>query len=120
MGKEMLASATEKIHIGAEDDLRAFTMEDEENFDLSLMDGRDRANHAEYTMFVWLVLRSPHKRFAVKITPRTDPNRRHKPVIQVSQLGYHPMQRKQAVLKPDPRTTRVKNVTHSRLTEDMK
>jgi endoglucanase len=118
IGKEMLIPMTGRIQIAAEDDLRAFIIEAVENCVLSLTDGRARANHAGYTVFVALKHMSPDKTFSVKITPRVDPNWRREPVIQVSQLGYHPKQRKQAVLELDPRTTQVENVTLSRLSEN--
>lgn len=118
MGKEMLIPGAEKIQIAPEDDLRAFAIEAVENCVLSLMDGRGRANHAGYTVFATLTHRSPSKRFTVKITPRIDPNWQREPVIQVSQLGYHPKQRKQAVLELDPRTTPIEQMILSRLAED--
>ncbi|MGB3860661.1 MAG: glycoside hydrolase family 9 protein, partial [Candidatus Aminicenantaceae bacterium] len=118
MGKEMLIPRAEKIQIAPDDDLRAFAIEAVENCVLSLMDGRGRANHAGYTVFATLTHSSPSKRFIVKITPRIDPNWQREPVIQVSQLGYHPKQRKQAVLELDPRTTPIEQMILSRLAED--
>ncbi|MGD8540050.1 MAG: glycoside hydrolase family 9 protein [Candidatus Aminicenantes bacterium] len=120
MGKEMLISRAEKIQIAPEDNLRAFTIEAEENCALSLMDSRGRANHAGHTVYVTLTHKSPPKRFTVKITPRIDPSWRREPVIQVSQLGYHPEQKKQAVLELDPRTPHVEKITVSRLDEEGK
>jgi endoglucanase len=120
MGKEMLIPKAEKIQIAGADDLRAFTIETEENCVLSLMDSRGRANHAGYTVFVKLTRGSPSKSFTVKITPRIDPNWRREPIIQVSQLGYHPKQRKQAVLELDSRTTLIEKIMLSRLAEDGK
>ncbi len=120
MGKEMLIPKAEKIQIAFEDDLRAFTIEAEENCVLSLIDSRGLANHAGYTVFVTLTHGSPSNRFTAKITPRIDPNWRRSPIIQVSQLGYHPKQRKQAVLELDSRTSRIDQATLSRLSEDGK
>lgn len=115
MGKEMLISRSEKIQIAPEDDLRALTIEAEENCVLSLTDGRGRGNHAGYTVFVKLIHRSPSKSFKAKITPRINPNWRRDPVIQFSQLGYHPKQRKQAVLELDPRSAPAEKMRLSRL-----
>jgi endoglucanase len=118
MGKEMLIPKAMRIQIAPEDNLRSFTIEAEENCILSLIDSRGRANHAGYTVFVTLNHRSSSKRFAVKITPLIDPNWRRNPVIQVSQLGYRPTQRKQAVLEMDPRITPIEKMILSRLAED--
>jgi hypothetical protein len=120
MGKEMLIPGAKKIQIAHEDALRAFTIEAKENCVLSLTDSRGRANHAGHTVFVTLTHKSPSKRFTVKITPRIDPNWRREPIIQVSQLGYHPKQRKQAALELDPRTTHTEKISLSRLAEDGK
>ncbi len=120
MGKEILIPRAKKIQIAPEDDLRAFTIEVEENCVLSLTDGRGRGNHTGYTVFVTLARKSPRKSFTVKITPRIVPSWRREPVIQVSQLGYHPNQKKQAVLELDPRTTHLEKMTLSRLADDGK
>ena len=118
MGKETLIPSAKKIEIAREDSLKAFTIEAEENCVLSLMDSRGRANHAGYTVYATLTHRSPSKRFIVKITPRIDPNWRREPVIQISQLGYHPKQQKQAVLELDPRISPIEQMTLFRVAED--
>lgn len=71
---------------------------------LELIDGRGLYNNG------WFVLRSTIPAGAVKnavewiITPKTDTNWRYKPVIQVSQVGYHPKQTKFAVIELDKLT----------------
>lgn len=74
--------------------------------DLQLYDGRMNHNNG------WFVLRSEIKpgatRNAVKwvITPNVVPDWIYQPVIQTSQIGYHPAQGKEAVIETDIRDTR--------------
>ena len=72
--------------------------------DLQLIDGRGLYNNS------WFILRSTIFAGATKnavewiITPNVDPNWKYKPVIQVSQIGYHPEQKKFAVIELDKST----------------
>jgi hypothetical protein len=72
--------------------------------DLQLIDGRGLQNNG------WFVLRSTIPAGADKnavewiITPKPSPNWKYKPVIQVSQIGYHPKQIKFAVIELDKLT----------------
>ena len=72
--------------------------------DLQLYDGRGLHNNG------WFVLRSVIPAGETKnviewiITPRININWRYKPVIQVSQVGYHPKQVKFAVIELDKLT----------------
>ncbi|MEJ2506924.1 MAG: glycoside hydrolase family 9 protein, partial [Ignavibacteriaceae bacterium] len=69
--------------------------------DLHLIDGRGIYTNS------WFILRSNISGGATKnavewtITPNVDPNWKYKPVIQVSQIGYHPEQKKFAVVELD-------------------
>ena len=71
--------------------------------DLQLIDGRGLYQNG------WFVLRSTIPAGVTKdavewiITPSVDTNWRYKPVIQVSQVGYHPKQNKFAVIELDKR-----------------
>jgi hypothetical protein len=72
--------------------------------DLQLIDGRGLQNNG------WFVLRSTIPAGAVKnavewtIMPKPNPDWRYTPVIQVSQIGYHPKQIKFAVIELDKLT----------------
>jgi endoglucanase len=72
--------------------------------DLQLIDGRGLHNNG------WYVIRSTIPRGAEKnavewfIRPSTDSGWIYRPVIQVSQVGYHPAQVKFAVIEMDKRT----------------
>jgi hypothetical protein len=73
--------------------------------DLKLYDGRMNHNNG------WFVLRSEIPSGATKgavkwiITPAVIPGWRYAPVIQTSQVGYHPAQRKIAIIELDGRDT---------------
>jgi len=78
--------------------------------DLQLIDGRGLHNDG------WFVLRSTIPAGAVKnavewiITPKPNPGWQYTPVIQVSQIGYHPKQVKFAVIELDKLTETFKPV----------
>jgi len=72
---------------------------------LELRDGRSNHNNG------WFIVRSTVPANATEgaiewiITPHAEPGWRYAPVIQVSQLGYHPGQRKVAVVELDSKDT---------------
>ncbi|MCB0718559.1 MAG: glycoside hydrolase family 9 protein [Bacteroidetes bacterium] len=74
---------------------------DSETADLELLDGRHKHNNG------WFVVRSAVPAGATtraivwRIAPNAVPGWRYKPVVQVSQVGYHPTQSKRAVIELD-------------------
>lgn len=74
-----------------------------EGGDLKLYDGRINHNNG------WFVLRTEFAAGATShaakwiIRPQTDPAWRYAPVVQTSQIGYHPAQKKVAVIELDAR-----------------
>ena len=85
---------------------------------LQLFDGRGLYNNG------WFVLRSTIPEGAVKgavewiISPRVDSTWTYKPVVQVSQVGYHPRQKKFAVIELDKLTRTYEPVRLVRIGED--
>jgi len=75
---------------------------------LELRDGRSNHNNG------WFIVRSAVPANATEgaiewlVTPYAQPGWRYAPVIQVSQLGYHPDQRKVAVVELDHKDTELK------------
>jgi hypothetical protein len=69
--------------------------------DISLLDGRNKHNNG------WFVVRSlipdGASKEAIKwiISPNVIPNWKYKPVVQISQVGYHPAQDKIAFIETD-------------------
>ena len=69
--------------------------------DLQLIDGRGQHSNG------WFIVRAPVTRGAAKnaiewlVSPNAIPGWKSQPVVQVSQVGYHPQQRKIAVIETD-------------------
>lgn len=116
-GKTMLVPDAQEISVAPEDSLRAFKVFSEDAA-LRLIDGRGTANHAGFIISASLRPPSSQKTFSLQITPRIDPSWRSRPVIQVSQVGYHPNQKKMAVIELDSRTSGIEEVKVSLLDKD--
>ncbi len=83
--------------------------------ELQLIDGRMNHNNG------WFVLRTPIEAGATKeavhwrITPETVDGWMYQPVVQTSQVGYHPLQNKVAVIETDTRDTQILPATLIRI-----
>lgn len=86
--------------------------------DLELIDGRGQHNNG------WFVVRSLVKSGTTKnavewlITPNVIKDWVHTPVIQNSQVGYHPLQKKVAVVELDEQDKKLQNVRLIQLASD--
>ncbi len=116
-GKRVLIRSAKEMSIAAEDNLRSLRVSSQDA-ELRLIDGRAMANFAGFEIQAVLPSGSPASKYSVRITPRIDPSWRRRPVIQVSQVGYHPNQKKTAVLELDSRTVEVEKIGILRLDED--
>ncbi|MEO6148505.1 MAG: glycoside hydrolase family 9 protein [Mucilaginibacter sp.] len=85
--------------------------------DLELLDGRGKHNNG------WFVVRSLVAKGATKnaivwlVTPNAVEGWKSEPVIQVSQVGYHPAQQKIAVVELDKNDARKENISLVRIAE---
>jgi len=102
MGVTVLADGVKEIVVAPEDARRSMTFSSADAA-LSLTDGRNMGEGTGFIVTAWLAPGSARREFSLKLTPRVDPEWRKKPVIQVSQVGYHPDQSKLAVLELDHR-----------------
>ncbi len=106
----MPLAAGAKIVIAPEDDSRRLCVETRDGSELQLIDGRGRHNNG------WFLLRSlvasgkTAGAVAWRVVPNADPTFRSAPVVQVSQVGYHPRQPKFAVVELDARETARRDV----------
>ncbi|MBX3009006.1 MAG: glycoside hydrolase family 9 protein [Melioribacteraceae bacterium] len=89
-----------KIIAAPEDPYFKITIESESG-KLQLIDGRGKHDNG------WFIVRSlllPNKTDSAlewTITPNVIENWRYKPVVQISQVGYHPLQSKKAIIEMD-------------------
>lgn len=106
-----------KLTIVPESDLQRMTIENLKGNDLELIDGRGKHNNG------WFVVRSLVKKDATTnaiewlVTPNAIEGWKSAPVVQVSQVGYHPLQQKMAVIELDAKDNRPRNATLLRLNE---
>lgn len=88
------------------------------NADLQLLDGRFYHNNG------WFVVRSEVKAGATKnaiewfVEPVVEPGFKQKPVVHVSQVGYHPGQQKIATVELDKTETEIQEVSLLRMSEN--
>ncbi len=94
-------AAGHKFTCRPEDPLSRFTVESET--ELKLYDGRMNHNNGWFVLSSELPLGKTQKALVWKITPYVDENWMYSPVVQVSQVGYHSIQNKLAVIETDKR-----------------
>lgn len=104
--------------IAPESDHQRMIIENVNSDKLQLLDGRGKHNNG------WFVVRSLVEKGATKnaidwlITPYTIPNWTRQPVVQVSQVGYHPKQQKIANIEIDANDTRRSTASLIRIMEN--
>ncbi len=106
-----------RLTVAPESDTQRMTIEAVRGGELQLLDGR--ANHTDG----WFVVRALVPGGATTgaaewlVTPHVIPGWRSDPVVQVSQVGYFPGQRKVAVIELDRREADIKPAALYRVTE---
>lgn len=106
-----------KLTVAPESDQQRMTIENTHDDKLQLIDGRGKHNNG------WFVVRSLVGRGATTgaidwlVTPHAIPGWKHSPVVQVSQVGYHPKQQKVAVIELDASDDSRKVAKLQRVTE---
>lgn len=92
-----------RLTVAPESDRQRMTIEAVAGADLELHDGRGQHNNG------WFIVRAPIPAGTTahaiewRIAPHAIHDWRHTPVLQISQVGYHPKQSKVAVIELDPR-----------------
>ena len=100
----------QRLTVAPELDAQRMTIEAVRGGEITLLDGRAQHNNG------WFVVRSLVPAGATKgaiewlVTPNAIPGWKSEPVIQVSQVGYHPKQSKVAVIELDRHDTDLKAV----------
>ncbi|HZZ19879.1 MAG TPA: glycoside hydrolase family 9 protein, partial [Opitutaceae bacterium] len=105
-----------KLTVAPESESQRMTIESVKGGEIQLLDGRAQHNNG------WFVVRSLVPGGAAAgaiewmVTPHAIPGWRSDPVVQVSQVGYHPKQPKVAVIELDSHDSDLKPVTLYRAT----
>jgi len=103
-----------KFILAAEDPLRKVVVESSKN-EMVVTDQRDQSYGG------WIVVKSEIPAGVTEnavewtITPNVKPGWMRDPVIEISQIGYHPDQAKKAILELDPQTDKLEKATLLRI-----
>ncbi|HWI92559.1 MAG TPA: glycoside hydrolase family 9 protein [Flavisolibacter sp.] len=107
-----------KLTVAPESDRQRMIIENVKGNDLQLLDGRGKHNNG------WFVVRSLVPKGATKnaiewlVTPNAIEGWKADPVVQVSQVGYHPSQQKLAVIELDKNDNNIQQVSLLRVGEN--
>ena len=107
----------QKLLVAPESDQLRMSIEAVRGGEITLLDGRAQHNNG------WFVVRALVPAGATRgaiewlVTPHPIPGWIYEPVIQVSQVGYHPRQAKVAVIELDRNDTQLRPVTLFRVTD---
>jgi hypothetical protein len=107
-----------KLTVAPETEQFRITFENLKDNNLQLLDGRALVQNG------WFIVRSTIPKGATTnavewlITPHAIPGWKYKPVVQVSQVGYHPAQQKMAVIEIDKTDQRRLPATLYRISEN--
>ncbi len=104
-----------RLDVAPETDLYHLTIESVQGGELELLDGRGNHNNGWFVVRARVPANATASAIEWKITPHAKAGWMRTPVIQVSQVGYHPAQPKQAILELDPRDTARPNVILQRI-----
>ena len=105
-GEIPILARGKQLEVAPETELYHLTIEAVRGGELELLDGRGNHNNG------WFVVRALAPAGATTnaiewlVTPHAKAGWMRTPVIQVSQVGYHPAQPKQAIIEFDPRDTK--------------
>ena len=114
-GETPLLARGKVLEVAPETELYHLSITSVRGGELQLLDGRGKHNNG------WFVVRSLALAGATKnaiewlVTPYAKEGWIRTPVIQVSQVGYHPAQPKQVLIELDPRDTERENVILQRI-----
>jgi endoglucanase len=100
-----------RLSIATEDPLREMVIEQISGGEMSLLDGRNTAHNGWFIVRSLLPMNVTKGAFQWRITLNSIPEWRRRPVIGVSQVGYHPSQKKRAVIELDARTKNIGEAT---------
>jgi hypothetical protein len=105
-----------KLTVAPESDRQRMTIEAIRGGELELLDGRAQHNNGWFVVRALVPAGATTGAIEWRVSPHAIPNFTSAPVIQVSQVGYHPNQPKVAVIELDKNDAETKPVTLYRAT----
>jgi hypothetical protein len=105
------------LTVAAESDAQRMTIEAVKGGDLQLLDGRAQHNNGWFVVRALVPAGATRDAIEWRVTPNAIPGWRSQPVVQVSQVGYHPKQAKIAVIELDRHETGILPATLYRATD---
>ncbi len=104
-----------KLEVAPETELYHLTIESVKGGELQLLDGRGNHNNGWFVVRALAPANATTSAIEWRVTPHARQGWMRTPVIQVSQVGYHPAQPKQAIIELDPRDAARPNVVLERI-----
>ncbi len=104
-----------RLEVAPETELYHLTIEATRGGELELLDGRGNHNNGWFVVRALAPAGATANAIEWRVTPHAKAGWLRTPVIQVSQVGYHPAQPKQVILEFDPRDTRRDHVILQRI-----
>lgn len=105
-----------KLVVAPESDRQRMTIEALAGGDLQLLDGRAQHNNGWFVVRALIPAAAAKGAIEWRVTPHAIADWKSEPVVQVSQVGYHPAQPKVAIIELDRRDTDLKSVELYRAT----
>lgn len=104
-----------RLEIAPETELYHLTIEAVNGGELELHDGRGNHNNGWFVVRALIPADATRGAIEWRITPHANEGWLRKPVVQVSQVGYHPEQPKQVIVELDPRDSQRENIVLQRI-----
>jgi endoglucanase len=104
-----------KLEVAPETELYHLSIESLRGGELTLLDGRGNHNNGWFVVRALAPAGATSNAIEWRVTPHARAGWMRQPVIQVSQVGYHPAQPKQAIIELDPRDRARPNVILQRI-----
>jgi endoglucanase len=104
-----------RLDVAPESGLYHLTIESLRGGEIELLDGRGNHNNGWFVATSKVPAGATANAIEWKVTPHARAGWMRTPVIQVSQVGYHPAQPKQVIVELDPRDTARPNILLQRI-----
>jgi hypothetical protein len=114
-GEVPILARGKRLEVAPETELYHLTIEAVRGGELTLLDGRGNHNNGWFVVRALAPAGTSTNAIEWLITPHAKAGWMRTPVIQVSQVGYHPAQPKQVVLEFDVRDSKRQNVILQRI-----